>query len=439
MLGPPKIDYVRVFNKTGQTVVWMDGELEGPPLEPLTWTERVPTRLAERFGNNGDFAVEEPSFEAAKVKPMRPRPLFTDDGRMHLLLASPIDAATGYGYLSLKIAEQLALEDNLNLSMHKLAYWHTERTPPHIREIMGRKQEVCEWALAVTIPSELPNIPARHIILYTMWETRELPKATFPGDDWAALCNNWAEAVIVPCPEQKAIYERAGVTIPIYVVPIGLDGDIYYPRDVEKEETFTIWTHGRMTSRKSPIELITDVLWPYLGDKDHWQLRIKTWAGALGAGKFRPIINDERVVVMDGVMPDEEMARLMSAAHVGVYLSKFEGWGMPFREALACGLVTLPSLTSGHIVDCNPSYNVPIPLDGVIDAGDGYSGSWDVPDWEAAGVALRGLYEIWEAGRWREVVTGQEGSKWIRHRRSWGRMAHELVGVINETHNRLGG
>ena len=438
MLGPPQIDYVKVFNKTPNTVVWMDQELESPPLEPMKWTDRVPAPLAHRFGTNGDFGVDWNAGQRRRI--MRPQPLRTADGQAHLLLASPMDPATGYGYLSCKIAEELGKRKNLNLSMHSLAYWHPQRTPLAIRDLMAREQEVCKWALVVAIPTELPNVPAQHLVLYSMWETAELPGHDKPDDphgNWANLVNNWAEVVVVPCEEQKEVFLSAGVTKPIHVVPLGLDSDVYRPNGALKHDVFTIWTHGRLSSRKSPIELLTEVVWPAIGQYDDWQLVLKTWSGTLGGGKYTPVINDDRVVILDSgdePMPAEEMVGYMNKAHVGAYLSKYEGWGMPFREAMATGLVTLASATSGHVVDCDPHYNFPVPLVGTADAGDGYEGTWDLPDYRYARTVVRALYDAWKAGKWDEATMGQEASEWIRQRRSWKQMIDGLLDVIDEVH-----
>jgi len=430
--GPSETDFVRVFNKTDKETVWMNEAWESPVLTPMTWTDRVPVDLARQFGANGEFSVD---WRIGERKLMRPQPLHTPDGQTHLLVASQLDPVSGYGYLSQKLVEEMGRVENLKLTMHSLGW--SSRTPQPVRDLLAQPQEPCQWALAVTIPTELANIPSQHVILYTMWETRELPHGDHPDSSWANQINNWAEAIVVPCEEQADIYRVAGVTKPIYVVGIGVDTEVYRQlEDVERDDVFSIWTHGRLTSRKSPMELLTEVVWPALGHLDDWQLTLKTWMGTLGGGQHSPIIQDDRVHVVDAILEADEMNRRMNRAHVGVYLSKFEGWGMPWREAMASGMVTVASETSGHVVDCDPNYNFPVPIVGTAEAGDGYAGTWDLPDYEYARTIVRGLYDAWRGG-WDHTRMGYDAAQWIRSRRNWRRMAQDILEIVDEVQDRV--
>jgi glycosyltransferase involved in cell wall biosynthesis len=65
-----------------------------------------------------------------------------------------------------------------------------------------------------------------------------------------------------------------------------------------------------------------------------------------GTAKIKQRIQDlglENNVLLPGIVPDDDLPVLLSGAKVFVYVSSFEGFGLPVLEAMACGTPTITS------------------------------------------------------------------------------------------------
>lgn len=355
----------------------------------------------------------------------------------HLTIASPIDTVTGFGKMSINLIAALdKLRDDLML--FPTAYWHYEGTPTRVQEMMSAPHIPTKWTLAITIPPELEKIPSRNIILFTMWETLQIPEG------WGEIVNKYCKALVLPTENQIEIWKSAGVTVPIFVCPLGIDPHIYayQERPARGDKPFTILMYGFLSGRKSPLETWTDVVWRAFGSDDFgapvddWKMIIKTRRKVVGAGM--PVeFNDPHVEFISGDFYESEMAELCYRSDVGIMLSHFEGWGLPMREMMATGLPTIVSDNSGHSVDCDPVICYPVPNENELElAGDQYSTEkekryWYIPDYGAAARMLRQEYDDWKTRGKTQSDMGTRAAEYIHQNRTWDMCAVTLNDIIN--------
>ena len=112
-----------------------------------------------------------------------------------------------------------------------------------------------------------------------------------------------------------------------------------------------------------------------------------------------------RRIILPGYVPDEDLAALYSGALCFVYLSRYEGFGLPPLEAMQCGTPVLVADTSS--------------LPEVV----GDAGMMFAPD-DAAGVA-QGVVSLWRDPARRAAVSAASLARAAHF--SWARCARDTV------------
>jgi len=374
---------------------------------------------------------------------------FATDERF-LTIGAPLDPITGWGRSTTHIIQELAKlratgapkprdwsmpQDDSNLLLFPISYWRHEELPDEVEWLTRKPHHPTKWGLAMTIPSEFPNMPCRNLVALSMWETSSLPK------DWYPLFKN-VKHLIVPSESQVEIF-RQGYDGAISVVPLGVDTDVYgyYERPQRGEkEPFTIVVVGSpLTSRKSPMESLYEVCWRsfsglYGEPVDDWKLILKTRKGILGGGQYFEI-NDSHVEVISADYTDTELADLYHRADVGMCLSKFEGFGLVSLEMEATGLPVILSNNSGHTDRCDVNYNIPVISNGESPASDGYGDAgwhWYELDWQYAATVLRQEYENWKRRGKTQSGLGKRAAQRARTDYTWVQSAKKIDALLTK-------
>ncbi len=277
--------------------------------------------------------------------------------------------------------------------------------------------------LCMATPGEFHKLPTPCKIGLTMYETGD-PLEMHP--EWRHQCNE-VDLLIVPSAYCKEVFAKF-VKVPIEVVPLAVN-PIYYIGTTftrPKRPTFTFVTHGTLSARKSPLELIACFKRAFPREKDV-RLILKTRSGMCGASKgMLPDLNDSRIQIVDEDYYPQDMLEFLKAADAYVFPTKGEGYGLPPREAMATGLPTIFSNNTGLVDLANHLVNWPIPSPEEVRSPIG--GKWYAVNEPRLIEAMRWVYQHQAEAKARGIA----GAEWFIQNRGAETSALRLVEVLDE-------
>lgn len=196
------------------------------------------------------------------------------------------------------------------------------------------------------------------LVLFTMFESPILPEG------WVESCNNMADLLIVPSGWNAKIFKEAGVTIPIAIVPLGVN-----PRDFpdlsrlraerrarQPEAAFTyLWQgfqdgydrKGGGLVEKAYLDLIEKKEIP--ADKV-WLIKKSvpyTLSGLNQRATFQYTVGFYENII--AVSPQHILVNLFREADVGLNPTSGEGFGLIPLEQMASGLPVIVPYATGSM------------------------------------------------------------------------------------------
>jgi glycosyltransferase involved in cell wall biosynthesis len=186
--------------------------------------------------------------------------------------------------------------------------------------------------------------------------------------------------IFVPSKWGKQIISNNDIKdIPCYVVPLGVDVEIFYPQKSASHNPTVFFNCGKLEVRKSIVE-ICDIfnkaftvddnveLWmavsnPFLKE-DEYQKWIAYYKNSPLGKKIRfvPHFNTQ-----------QELANIMQVIDCGLQISKAEGWDLEALEMMACGKQLITTNYSAHTEFCTKDNSL---LVDIHDLEEAYDGIW---------------------------------------------------------------
>lgn len=331
-----------------------------------------------------------------------------------------------------------------------------ERNPPEVlsveeREIFNSLEKSSvdfDKVIIHLTPDLLPRIisryPDKHIISYTVWETDRLVPL------WVD-CLNQVDEVWVPSTWNKASFESSGVTIPVHVVPHGINEGMFEGVADSgsvlsniNSSTYVFYSILQWNARKNPDALIR-AYYNSFTPTDDVRLVLKTYIGrgmspAQDAEAIKDIVMRIRadmrlseypkLNLITDILSDEQLKALHMRGDCYVSLPHGEGWGLTMFEAGLAGKPVIATGAGGNMEFMTEENSYPVGarssfVYGMSSFNPWYTGNqkWFDPDTVEAGRLMRHVFSNREEAKARGLLLQHD----IKSKFSWDKVGDIMV------------
>ena len=265
------------------------------------------------------------------------------------------------------------------------------------------------------------GIEGRRRVGWTMLEVDGLPR------EWVDGCNRMDE-VWVPATFNAETFRSSGVTVPIRVMPLGVDVDYLNPgitgfRPTRRYTFLSVFEWGE----RKGADLLLRAFAEEFKESEDVLLLLAVYNRDAGVdiheevARLRLPPSPPIVVMLNPEFADHQMGALYRSADCFVLPTRGEGWGMPILEAMACGLPVIATDWSGPADFLHAGVGYPLQVKTMVDAVakcPWYEGfQWAEPDFDHLRFLLREVVDRPDQARARGLAAAAEvADRWtIEH------------------------
>lgn len=344
-------------------------------------------------------------------------PASLSSSRNCIYFRAPLNSYSGYGLLANQIVTDLQ-EMGCDFLIRAFDINETFAPIPHdVRKSIACHEHPSEWELILHPPGVCPQAGKR-TVYFTMSESTKVPSH-------AVQSFNACECLIVPTSWNASCFLGSGVEKPIYVVPLGVNSDVFRHVPMTMEGPCIFGTAGRLESggSRKGIDLVIDVFKKAFSANEDVRLHVKVFPDCDVAAE-----TDPRVEIRREFLSDEQLAAWLAGLTCFVSASRGEGWGLIQHQALATGRPMIGIRFGGTAEFFTPRMGYPLefrlePAEGVYED----CGQWAEPDERHLLQRMREVYQDREHARCLGLNATQSVS-----RLTWSESSRKLRQVLQQ-------
>lgn len=187
------------------------------------------------------------------------------------------------------------------------------------------------------------------------------------AQDEIFVCSKWAKDIIIE--NVKGI--------PVSVVPLGVDTNIFDRRDQTEHNTTVFLNIGKWEKRKGH-DVLAEAFNLAFDPSDNVMLVMATSNPFLSPAEshkwedlYKKTKMGKKIQLVGRLATQEDVAYLMQRSDCGVFPSRGEGWNLEALECMACGLPVIATNYSAHTEFCNEDNSFLVDINELEEAHDG--------------------------------------------------------------------
>lgn len=280
--------------------------------------------------------------------------------RPYLTIVGVVRMADGLGRQSVEIIE--ALKNEVSVGFVQTSRPCYKDVPKNVARIIKNQYrpfgkvvifEECIWTPEKEHYKLLraPKNEDQIRFAYTMFESTQIPK------QWVTILNEYFDAAIVPDQYFVHIYQKCGVEIPIFVLPLGLNLKPFLAEEVKKKPHYPIvfGNFAACLGRKNQT-LLVEAFHEAFGSSDKVFLKINSRYTHPDVEKqiqdYIEKYGIENISFTKHCLNNQQYLNEFKTLDCFVSISKGEGFSIQPREAMALGIPVIVSDNTAQRTIC---------------------------------------------------------------------------------------